>query len=268
MLLAAEVRGAFARCSAARALLKLSEGSGIAADSALRLAEERSAQGREPTASVEHARLALARVRQEHALHERKLARSASDLLVLMGAPVTEMLPIRGSLPGRSLPVEHFDALLERALRERADLRAARREYDAALDEQSLAARRRSRANSKADRSRAPPAQQEGDTAEARIARTFRSMEMLEDVVRVDVAAAETRVRNANVSVAASVNVGLSPLEEERKALLGAYREGSMALSQVLAALRDAYEVRREEVIALEELAMADGDLRRALGAR
>ena len=86
--------------------------------------------------------------------------------------------------------------------------------------------------------------------------------------IRIDVAAAETWVRNANVSVGASVNVGLAPLDEERKALLDAYRDGSMGLPQVLAALRDAHEVRREEVVALEELATAEGDLRRALGTR
>lgn len=84
VLLAAEVRSAFARCSAARALLKLSEGSGVASDGALRLAEDGRTQGREPAAAVEQARLALARARQEHALLERRLARAAGDLLVLL----------------------------------------------------------------------------------------------------------------------------------------------------------------------------------------
>lgn len=176
--------------------------------------------------------------------------------------------PIKESLSERSVPVEQFDSLLSRALRERADLRAARREYDAALDAQGLSARRRSRAKSEASGSRAGSAiPEEGETAEARITHAFRAQQSLENAITVDVAAAETRVRNANVSVAAWVNVGLAPLDEERKALLDAYRDGSMGLSQVLAALRDAYEVRRQEVLALEELAAAEGDLRRALGA-
>ena len=268
VLLAADVRSAFARCSAARALLKLSEGSGIASDSALRLAEERRAQGREPAAAVEHARLGLARARQEQALLEWKLARAASELLVLLGAPVTEAIPIKGSLPERSVPVGDFESLLARALAERADLRAASKEYDAALDAQSLGAKRRSRSKSEAGDSRSLPAILEEDgTAEVRITRAFRAMQSLKSGIAIDVAAAETRVRNANVSVAASANVGLTSVDEQRKALLDAYRDGSMGLSQVLAALRDAWEVRRQEVLALEELATAEADLRRALGA-
>lgn len=269
VVLAAEVRSAFARCSAGRALLKISEESGVAADDALRLAEERRSQGREPPAAVEHARLVLARARQEHASIEQRLARAVVDLLELLGAPVTETLRMRGALPERSIPVEPFDSLVARALLERADLRAARAEYDAALDAQSLSARRRPGVKSGATGSRASPdVPREGETAEARIARADRALRSLENAIRVDVAAAETRVRNANVAVAASVNVPLALIADERKSFLDAYRDGSMGLSQLLAALRDAYEVRRHEVLALEELANADGDLRRAVGAR
>lgn len=153
VLVAAAVRSAFARCSAGRALRKLSEDSGVAANEMLRLAEERRSQGRESAAAIEHARLALARARQENAAIEQALSRAVVELLVLLGAPVTESLVIKGALPVRSVTMEPFDSLVTRALRDRADLRATRIDYEAALDAQSLAAKLESRPNGGARRS-------------------------------------------------------------------------------------------------------------------
>lgn len=269
VLLAAKVRSAFARYSAGRALRKLSDDSALAAADTLRLAEQRRAEGRESSASVEHARLALARSRQESAAIEQRLSQSLIELFVLVNTPANGSLVLKGALPQRSIVVEPSDALVARALRDRADLRAARSDYETALDAQSLAAKDVPRPSAAAPRSRGSgSSRDQRESPEAVIASADASVRSLQDAIRFDVALAEARVRNANAAVAASVNIDLALVAEDRKLFLDAYRDGAMPLSQVLMALRDAYEVRRQEVLALEELADADADLRRAVGGR
>lgn len=268
VLLAAKVRSAFARYSAGRALRKLSEDSALAAAETLRLAEERRAQGRESSASVEHARLALARSRQESAAIEQRLSQSLIELFVLVNTPTNGSLVLKGALPQRSIVVEHSDALVARALRDRADLRAARSDYETALDAQSLAAKNAPRPNAPPRSRGVPSSPEQGESPEALITSADVAVQSLQEAIRFDVALAEGRVRNANAAVAASVNIDLALVAEDRKLFLDAYRDGTMPLSQVLSALRDAYDVRRQEVLALEELADADADLRRAVGDR
>lgn len=269
VVLAAKVRSAFARYSAGRALRKLSEDSALAATETLRLAEQRRAQGRESSASVEHARLALARSRQESAAIEQRLSQSLLELFVLVNTPANGSLVLKGALPQRSIVVEPSDSLVAHALRDRADLRAARSDYETALDAQSLAARNAPRPNTPAPRSRGfASSPDQGESPEAVITSADVAVRSLQDAIRFDVALSEARVRNANAAVAASVNIDLALVAEDRKLFLDAYRDGTMPLSQVLSALRDAYEVRRQEVLALEDLADADADLRRAVGDR
>jgi hypothetical protein len=243
---AAKVRSGFARTLAAREMLALSERSYAAAEQVLSEASAR----KDAAAEKEHARVFLVRVAQVRAAAERELADVAAELLWVTGAASEERLKIKGSLASTSkLGDQPIDALVQRALSTRGDLKAVRREYDLALSTKSPGTT--------------------GEQQELQATRASRAAENLMAAIRVDVTASVSRVLAARRALSASaLDDGFVPGDKQRGAFLDAYRAGKWSVGALTLALRDTADAERQRVGAIAELVTADAELARAVGSR
>lgn len=258
----ADVRAAFARCLAGREFARIAEQARGTAEEAAKEAKDSSAAA---ALEGELARVLEVRFRQEVAAAQQRLASSVGEFLRLLGASAKETLTITGSLAGLQRSMELGDHLVDRALDDRMDLQAARKELEAALDVQAIEG-----ASATASKGR----QDEGRTAsrlspvDLQAARSDRALRDLEREIWIEVSVAMTRVHHARNTVSAYASGGLQPFASQMELLSQAHRSGTLRAGELSSALRDIFEAAKQHIIALEELAVAEANLVRALGAK
>ncbi|ATB27291.1 TolC family protein [Melittangium boletus] len=282
--LAAEVRGAFARLLASEQEWSLADEGQLLAEQALQAAEERQTAGAASRIEVNTARVELGRAAHARVLAERRRTLARGELRLLLGLEPSEAMEAKGELrPGMTDPPP-LDALVERALARRADVKAARSELDAARAEVELA----SREAWPGTRLGASYSQEEGarivqgtlgielpvfnrnqaarGVGAARLTQTRGLLEATERLVRTEVGLALERYRTARAAVAVYSEDVLEALQQNLALVNEAYRAGKVDFFQLLLIRRDALDARRGYIEALEELLIAEAQLTRTLG--
>jgi outer membrane protein, heavy metal efflux system len=282
--LAAEVRGAFARVLAAEQELRLTdEGQGLARQ-ALGAAEERQQAGAASRIEVNTARVELGRAAHARVLAQRRQTLARGELRLLLGLAPEESLELRGELRPEPPEAPSLDALVTRALSERADLKAVRAELEAARAEVTLAARealpgtRLGASYSQEEGARIfqgtlgleLPLFQRNQAARgvgaARREQLEAQLVATERFVRADVELALERERAASAAVAVYSEDVLEALQQNLALVTEAYRAGKVDFFQLLLIRRDALDTRRGYIAALEEQLIAHAQLRQAVG--
>jgi len=282
--LAAEVRGAFARLLASEQEWLLADEGQLLAEQALQAAEERQTAGAASRIEVNTARVELGRAAHARVLAERRRTLARGELRLLLGLEPSEAMEAKGELRPEMTEPPPLDALVERALARRADVKAARSELDAARAEVELA----SREALPGTRLGASYSQEEGarivqgtlgielpvfnrnqaarGVGAARLTQMRGLLEATERMVRTEVGLALERYRTARAAVAVySVDV-MEALQQNLALVNEAYRAGKVDFFQLLLIRRDALDARRGYIEALEELLVAEAQLTRALG--
>jgi len=282
--LAAEVRGAFARLLAAEQELRLDDEGRILAEQALRAAEERLTAGAASRIEVNTARVEMGRAAHERVLSVRRRSVALGELRLLLGLEPTEAPRLSEDWKPDDSEPPPLEVLMERALANRAEVRAARAELDAARAEVKLA----SREALPAPRLGATYNREEGahivqgtlsielplfnrnqaarGIGAARLAESQASLEATQRLVRSEVALALERYQNARAAVAVYSADVLEALQQNLALVNEAYRAGKVDFFQLLVIRRDSLDARRGSIDALEELLVAEAQLQRALG--
>jgi cobalt-zinc-cadmium efflux system outer membrane protein len=282
--LAAEVRESFGRALAAERAVGLAESATTLAEEALRAAEQRMEAGAASRIEVNSARGELGRARRERAATVQRRAVALGELRLLIGPSVDEELTLAGELEARPRPVPEVDALLARALAQRAELQAARAELEMARAESRLATREAlpgPRLGVSYGREEGAQIIQgtlglelpffqrnqaaRGESA-ARVTQAERALQAQEQAVRWEVRLALERYRAAVVAAEAYGDGVLAALEENLTLVNEAYRAGKMDFFELLVIRREALDARRDYLEALEELNAAGARLERATG--
>lgn len=286
---AAEVREGFARWLGARQRERIAVEALELAQQALAAAETRQSAGATSRIEVNAARAALGRAARERAGAAQRLAAARATFLLLLGVEPSEPVEPQGelALDGAS-PEVALDALVEKALSQRPDLRAARLEVEAAGAERRLATRE------------ALPSprlgisySEEGDVggsaritqgvlafdlpvfnrnqagrgvASARMTQAERALEALTRSVRAEVAVAANRLSTTQAAAQAYAGGLLGGVEENMQLVNEAYRAGKVNFFELLVIRRESLEARNGYVDALEELQAAKAGLARAIG--
>ncbi|PTL81604.1 TolC family protein [Vitiosangium sp. GDMCC 1.1324] len=282
--LAAKVREAFARTLAADLELRLADEGRTLAEQSLKAAEERQAAGAASLIEVNTARVELGRAARERALAAQRQVVALAELRLLLGLEPSDELTLQGGLrPVTAAPLS-ADALLERALAQRPDAKAARSELEAARAEAKLAAREAL----PSPRLGASYGLEEGaqiiqgtlgielplfnrnqaarGVSAARVVQAQASLEATERLVRSEVGLALARYRAASAAVEVFSEEVLAALQQNLALVNEAYRAGKVDFLQLLLIRRDALDARRGSIEALEELSAADAQLKRAVG--
>ncbi|ATB35205.1 outer membrane efflux protein [Cystobacter fuscus] len=282
--LASEVREAFARALAAEQLALLAGEGRSLAEQSLKAAGERRAAGAASLIEVNTARVELGRAAREVALVAQRRIVALAEFRLLLGLEPSEELVLQGGLrPGSPAPLP-LDALVERALARRADVKAARSELEAARAEATLAAREAL----PTPRLGASYSREEGaniiqgtlgielpffnrnqaarGVGAARVAQAEASLEATERLVRSEVGLALERHRVASAAAEVFNEEVLAALQQNLELVNEAYRSGKVDFLQLLLIRRDALDARRGYIETLEELANADAQLKRAVG--
>lgn len=282
--LAAEVRGAFARALAAEQEVRLADEGRTLAEQSLRAAEDRHAAGAASRIEVNTARVELGRAAREVALAARRRIVALAALRLLLGLEPSDELALQeGSRPGALAPPS-IDALVERALARRADVKAARSEVEAARAEAKLATREAL----PSPRLGASYSREEGaniiqgtlgielpffnrnqaarGVTAARVAQAEASLGATERLVRSEIVLALERYRAASAAADVFNEEVLAALQQNLELVNEAYRAGKVDFLQLLLIRRDALDARRDYIQTLEELANADAQLKRAVG--
>ncbi|WP_338023579.1 TolC family protein [Archangium primigenium] len=282
--LAAEVRGAFARLLASEQEWTLAEEGQVLADQALQAAEERQTAGAASRIEVNTARVELGRAAHARVLADRRRTLARGELRLLLGLDTSEPLAIRDDeKPGHAEPPA-LDVLMERALAQRPDVKAARADWDTARAEGTLA----SRQALPGTRLGVSYGEEEGarivqgtlglelpifnrnqaarGAAAARLTQMQGLFEATERRVRTEVALALERERTARAAVAVYSGDVLAALQQNLALVNEAYRAGKVDFFQLLLIRRDALDARRGYIAALEELMVAEAQLSRAIG--
>lgn len=288
--LAAEAREGFARALAARERARLAAEAYTLARQALAAAEAREAAGAASRLEVNAARAALGHATRQRAEAEQRAVAARTALILLVAADPAAPLELAGELePAAPGPAEDVERLVDRALRGRAELRAARREVDAARAEARLAQREALPSPrlgityaEEGSASGRPTRVTQGTLAldlplfqrnqagrgiaAARVAQAGQALEALTRSVRAEVMGAASRLATARAAVEAFTQ-GLTGAAEENVQLVHeAYRAGKMDLIQLLVVQRETLEARNAYIDALEELAAARAELSRVTG--
>lgn len=283
--LAAEVRGAFARTLAAEQQLRLAEEGRTLADQSLKAAEERQVAGAASRIEVNTARVELGRAAREVALATQRRTVALAEFRLLLGLEPPDELVLQGGLrPGFIPSAPSVEALVEHALAQRADVRAARSELEAARAEARLAAREAL----PSPRLGASYGLEEGaqiiqgtlsvelpllnrnqaarGVSAARVVQAEASLGATERLVRSEVGLALERYRAARAAAEVFSEDVLAALQQNLELVNEAYRAGKVDFLQLLLIRRDALDARRGYIETLEELANADAQLKRAVG--
>jgi cobalt-zinc-cadmium efflux system outer membrane protein len=283
--IAAEVREAFARRLAAAERLRLTDEALALAEEALGAAETRQRSGAASKIEVNAARSSLGRAVRERALSLHQDAASLGAFVVLVGldpgAPVTLEGELSSAPPGEAPVVA---TLVERALAQRPDVRAARQEVEAARAERRLAGREAYpsprlgvtyREEESARITQGVLAfdlplfnrnQAERGVASARLVQSERALEALTRAVHSEVTVATARLAAAVTAAQAYTGGLLTGLEENMELVNEAYRAGKVGFFELLVIRRETLEARIGYIDALEELQSARAQLARALG--
>lgn len=286
---AAEVRAGFARWLGAGQRELIAVEALDLARQALAAAETRRDAGAASRIEVNAARAALGRAARERAAAAQRLAAARAEFVLLLGVEPSEPIEPEGALAiDEGVSELAVDALVEKALTQRPELRAARLDVEAAGAERRLAGRE------------ALPSprlgisySEEGDVggnaritqgvlafdlplfnrnqagrgvASARLTQAERALEALTRSVRAEVAVAANRVSTARAAAQAYAGGLLGGLEENMQLVNEAYRAGKVNFFELLVIRRETLEARNGYVDALEELQAAKAGLSRALG--
>ncbi|WNG25138.1 TolC family protein [Cystobacter fuscus] len=282
--LATEVRGAFARLLAAEQELRLDDEGRLLAEQALRAAEERLTAGAASRIEVNTARVEMGRAAHERVLSVRRRSLALAELRLLLGLEPTETPRLSEDWKPDDAEPPPLEALLERALAQRAEVKAARAELDAARAEVTLASREALPApRLGASYSREEDAhivqgtlgielplfnrnQEARGLGAARRIRAQAELEATERMVRSEVALALERYQNARAAMAVYGADVLEALQQNLALVNEAYRAGKVDFFQLLVIRRDALDARRGSIDALAELLIAEAQLQSALG--
>lgn len=286
---AAEIREGFARWLGALQRERNAAEALDLAQQALAAAETRQSAGAASRIEVNAARAALGRAARERAGAAQRLAAARAAFVLLLGIEPSEPIEPQGELAtDGNVPEVPLEALVEKALSQRPELRAARLEVETAAAERRLAARE------------ALPSpriglshSQEGDAggnaritqgvlafdlpvfnrnqagrgvASARVTQAERALEALTRSVRAEAALAANRLATAKAAAQAYAGGLLGGLEENMQLVNEAYRAGKVDFFELLVIRRETLEARNGYVDALEELEAAKAGLARALG--
>jgi cobalt-zinc-cadmium efflux system outer membrane protein len=284
VLVAGEVREAFARRLAATQRLQLAEEAHALAEEALRAAEARQRSGAASKVEVNAARSSLGLAVRERAIAVQRDAAAMGALVLLVGLDPAVPVRLEGDLSGTPGEAPAIASLVERALAQRADIRAARSEVEAARAERRLAGRE------------AYPSPrlgvtyaEEGDeqitkgvlafelplfdrnqgergVAAARVTQAERALDALTRAIHTEVGLAATRVTAAAAAAQAYTGGLLTGLEENMELVNEAYRAGKVGFFELLVIRRETLDARIGYIDALEELQAARAQLARALG--
>jgi cobalt-zinc-cadmium efflux system outer membrane protein len=281
---AALARQAFARALTSERLEALGGEALALARESVRVAERRQAVGDASQLEVNAARVEVGRALREAQIARRASALAIAELRVVLGMDPSADVHLAEEVPPPLRPAVSIDRLVASALESRGDLRAARHELEAARADR----RRASREWLPAPRIGAAYKREEGadvvlgslelpiplfnrnqgarGTAAARVTRAERTLEAAERRARQEIVLALQRADAAREAVRAFEGDILSASQDNLTLTTKAYESGKLRLAELLLVRRSAIETRRGQIEALEELALAEGELRRALG--
>ncbi len=284
----ARARTSFAAVLAAQARVEVAGAAVSFANRSLDAARDRMTAGAASQIDVNAALVELGRAQREYLGARQRLVVERAHLAALLGLDPREDLEVAGALEptkGQNAEVASTDeAAIQLALKQRADLAAARAALEAARAESSLANRsalptpslgvgytRETRENVIQGLLSVPipvfsQGQAERGAANARVRQAEIELGSVERRIMGETRVAVQRLAAAReivhayqsqVGEAAQQNVGL--VQE-------GYRAGKLDLFQLLLIQRDALDARRSYIDALEELAAAAAELDRVLG--
>lgn len=281
---AAEVRVAFYQALAAGERARLAVEGVKLAEEALGAAESRQKSGAASGIEVNAARIAVGRAVREQSEAEQRRTTVIARLLLLLGMDAGQEINLWGQLRASADVPGDVKARIEKALKERPDLLAARQELEAARSEVRLA----SREVLPSPRVGASYREEEGakiaqgtlafdlpvlqrnqagrGVAAARVEQAERATEALERAIRTEVVVATQRLRAAGSAVTAFGGAALTSVAENLELVTEAYRAGKVDFFQLLVLRREALDARTSYLSALEELAAAQAELTRAAG--
>ncbi|WP_426757429.1 TolC family protein [Myxococcus sp. Y35] len=282
--LAAEVRESFGRALAADRALRLAEDASALAEEGRKTAEARFKEGAANQIEVNLARVELGRAQREKVRATQRRTQALAELKLLVGLDPGEDLTLEGELQVTAVPLPDTSMLVEQASRQRQDVIAARAEWEAAQAEVRFANRdalpRPSLGVSygreendtiiqgtlNLDLPLFNRNQAERGTSSARERQARQRLAVTERFVRTEVELAVNRYRLAQASAEAFSADVLTALQENLDLVTEAYRAGKVDALQLLIIRREAIEGRRDYIDALEELNAARAQLLRALG--
>jgi cobalt-zinc-cadmium efflux system outer membrane protein len=288
VLVAAEVREAFTRRLAAAQRLRLADEALALAEEALRAAEARQRSGAASKIEVNAARSLLGRAVRERALAVQRDATAIGAFVVLVGLEPGVPVTLQGELSATAGEPPALSLLVDRALAQRPDVRAARHEVEAARAERRLAGREAlpsprlgvtySEEGDVGGKARITQGvlafdlplfnrnQGERGVAAARVTQSERALDALTRSVHTEVAVAATRVTAATTAAQAYAGGLLAGLEENMELVNEAYRAGKVGFFELLVIRRETLDARVGYIDALEELQAARAQLARAIG--
>jgi outer membrane protein, heavy metal efflux system len=282
--LVAEVRTAFARAQAAGQEVRLAEDARTLAAEALSAAEERLEAGAASRLEVNTARVEAGRAAREsnRAVFRHASALNALGLLIGLDEAVEVQAQdprLADNAPALSLPT-----LLAQALRDRADLQAARAELEASQAQQRLnqrAALPSPRAGVSYGREEEAhivqgtlsielpvfDRNQAGrGTSAARVTEAARTLEAVERRARTEVRLALVRYQAAESSLRLFGENAQQALQENLALATEGYRAGKMDFLELLVIRRETLEARRDHIEAMEEFTTAQAQLQQVIG--
>ncbi|MCI0572297.1 MAG: TolC family protein [Myxococcaceae bacterium] len=282
--LAAEVREAFGQALAAEQRVQLAEESFVLAQQSVRTVEERLAAGATSRLELNTARVELGRAARERTVQKQQHSAALAGLRLLLGLPPSEALEVKGPLAPPALELLSPDAMVERALARRPDLRAARQDVAAASAERTLAGRQVAPVPSLG----AILARDEGDLvvmgtlgftlpvfnqnqaaqgqAAAQAEQARAALANLESAARTEVQLAISRSQAASEAALLYAGDVLQALEQNLELATDAYRAGKVSFPELLILRRETLEARRGYIDSLAELNTAQAQLKRAIG--
>lgn len=281
---AAHVRQTFARALASERLRALSREDLALARESVRVAERRQSLGDASQLEVNAARVDVGRALREAQVADRTSSVAMGELRLVLGLDPDARVQLTDVVPAQVPPPVDLDRLLSPALERRADLRAAHHELQAARADD----RRASREWLPSPRLGATYKREEGadivlgsievplplfnrnqggrGTAAARLTKAERALEVAERRARQEIVLAAHRAEAAREAVRAFEGDIVAASQENLVLTTKAYESGKLRLPELLLVRRSAVETRRGHIEALEELAVAEAELRRAMG--
>ena len=288
VLVAAEVREAFAGRLAASRRLQVQDEALALAEEALRAAEARQRSGAASRIEVNAARSLLGRALRERATAVQRASVAEGALTILLGLDPAASVGLEGDLPVEIPEPAPLAELVERALSARPDVRAARHELEAAKAERRLAGRE-ALPNPRVGVTYAEEGDIAGKTrvtqgvlafdlplfarnqagrgvAAARTVQAEQALSALTRAVHTEVAIARSRATSAAMAAKAYAGGLLAGLEENMDLVNQAYRAGKVGFFELLVIRRETLDARIGYIDALEELQAARAQLARAMG--
>lgn len=281
----AKVRESFGHALAAEQRLSLASEARAIAQQGVSAAEERFGAGAAALLEVNTARVELGRASRGRAEAERSRAEALGDLRLLVGLDPVQALTVQGELK-TAVPPGDAGRFVERALVNRAELRASRRALDAANAEERLASKewiptpRIGASYSREEESNATIVQgllafdlpifnrntAARGVAAARVRQLEAEREATERRVTQEVLTALARLDAARSAAEGYADDVVKAMQQNMELATDSYRAGKIDFLQLMIIRRQAVEARREYIDVLEELNAAQASLDRAVG--